>query len=75
MIRLYVAALLGAAIFLSYFIGGHVVNIKCGARVAKLNSEQIITNTKIMEQINDAAVRTGVGNIRSILREKYTIAE
>jgi len=75
MLRFYVAALFGVAIFLSYFIGGHVANVKCVAHVANMNSEQVITNTVIMEQTNDAAFRTGVGDIRSVLREKYTIAE
>ena len=75
MMRFYCAALLGAVIFLSYFIGGHVANIKCDARVANANSERIITDTKFMEKTNDAAFRTGVSDIRSILRERYTIAE
>lgn len=75
MMRFYCAALLGAVIFLSYFIGGHVANIKCDARVANLNSEQVITNTVIMEKTNDTAFRTGVSDIRSILRARYTIAE
>ena len=75
MIRFYCAALVGAVIFLSYFVGGYVANIKCNARIARTNSEQIIINTKIEEETNDAVFHTSVGDIRRILHEKYTIAE
>ena len=34
MIRIYFAALIGAAIFLSYFVGVHVANIRCNERIA-----------------------------------------
>ena len=75
MIRIYCAALLCAAIFLSYFIGGHVANIKCRERIANANVEQVIINTHIIRKTNDTVMHTGVGDIRRILREKYTIAE
>ena len=73
--RLYIAALGGAAIFLAYVTGVHVGNVRCGERVANANSEQILLNTTIMGQANETAVHTGVRDIRRILHEKYTIAE
>ena len=75
MIRIYFAALVGAVIFLSYFVGLHVANIKCNAHVANINSEQIILQNKIMEKTNEVVFHTGAGDVRRILREKYTIVE
>lgn len=75
MIRIYCAALVGAVIFLSYFVGAHVANIKCDTRFAQSNSERIIGDTKIVGETNDAVFRTSIGNIRRVLREKYTITE
>lgn len=72
---IYRAALVGAAIFLFYFIGVYVGGVKCSTRVANANSMAIISNMKIMEKTNEAANHTSVGDIRRILREKYTIAE
>lgn len=63
------------AVLIAYMMGVHVGNIKCDAHMANDVSEHIILNTQIMEQTNDAAIRTSIGNIRSILREKYTISE
>ena len=71
----YYAMLLGVAIFFVYLIGVHVGGVKCRAKVANANYEQIIMNTKIMEQTNEDVLHTGVGNIRHILHEKYTIAD
>lgn len=67
--------LVGVAIFFVYLIGIHVGGVKCRAQIDNANYEKIITNTKIMEQTNEMALHTGVGDIRRILYEKYTIAE
>ena len=75
MIRLYCAALIGGAFFLSYFVGGHIANVKCNERAANANVERMMDNTKIIEETNETVFHTSVGDIRSILREKYTIAE
>lgn len=72
---LYMAALGSAAIFFTYIIGTRVGNIKCNARVADVNAKTIIQNTKILEDTNETVFHTTVGDIRHILREKYTIAE
>ena len=75
MVRIYGAALGATAIFLSYFIGMHISNIKCRERIAESKATQIVIDTKIMENINEAVFHTSVGDIRRILCEKYTIAE
>lgn len=75
MIRLYCAALIVTAIFLSYFVGGHVANIKCRERVANANVERINVDTKIIGETNETVFRTSAGGIRRVLREKYTITE
>ena len=75
MFRIYCAALIGGAIFFAYFVGARITNIKCNERIARTNVQQIIINNKAVENTNDTIFRTSVGDIRRILREKYTIAE
>ena len=75
MMRIYCAVLVGTAIFLSYFMGAHVGNIRCDTRIATMDAEQIIIDTKILENTNEVVLHTGVGDVRRILREKYTIAD
>lgn len=75
MLRVYLAVLICTAIFLSYFVGGHVATVRCRERGAHSAVEQIVNNNAIMENTNDTVLHTGVGDIRRILREKYTIAE
>ena len=72
---LYYAILCGVAIFFVYFVGVHVGKIKCDSRIANMNTKQIVVNTKLSEDINETTLHTGTGDIRRILREKYTIAE
>ena len=72
---IYSAILVGVAIFFAYLIGVYVGGVKCHAKIASANYEQIIINTKIMEQTNETVLHTGDHDIRGILREKYTIAE
>ena len=75
MIRIYFAVAIAAAIFLAYITGVYVGNVRCNARIANDNVARMIINTKIMGKTNDAVLHTGVGDIRRILHEKYTIAE
>ena len=75
MIRIYFAALIGAAIFFAYITGVHVGNVRCDARVANANAQQIITDTQIVGKANETVMHTGVRDIRRILREQYTISE
>lgn len=75
MIRLYIAATVVAAIFMAYITGVHVGNVRCDLRTSSAISEQLIINTQLAGETNDAVFHTGVNDIRRILREKYTIAE
>lgn len=75
MLRFYLVALVGATIFLSYFVGAHVANIKCSERVASAIAEQLAINNNLLENTNETVFHTSVGDIRHILHEKYTIAE
>lgn len=75
MIRVYVAAALAAAIFLSYIAGAHIGKVRCNAHVAKVTAKQIAINTDISRKTNEVVLHTGNSDVRRILREKYTIAE
>lgn len=75
MIRIYFAAAVAAAIFLAYITGVHVGNVRCDARIAIATANQINQNTQIIEVTNETVFHTGLGDIRRVLREKYTIAE
>jgi len=68
-------ALLFGAVFLSYFTGVYVEKFRCDTRIANTISDNIIQNTNLMEQTNEMVFHTGVGDVRRILREKYTIAD
>ena len=63
----------------AYFYGANVADAKCRARVANTNLQilqtmqnQIIKNKKENHEI---VYKTGVGDVRRILRDKYTIGE
>ena len=71
----YCAILCGVAIFFVYFVGLHVGKIKCNTRIANMNTKQIVVNARLSEDINETILHTGTGDIRRILRAKYTIAE
>lgn len=75
MTRIYLAALICAAIFFAYFIGRHVESIKCDGRIADAISQRIIIDTKIIEETNETVFHTGLRDVRRILHEKYTITE
>ena len=75
MLRIYLAAVIIAAVFLSYFMGSHVANIKCSERVANATVEQTVADNNFVENTNETVFHTSVGDIRRILYEKYTIAE
>ena len=75
MLRIYLAAIIIAAIFLSYFMGSYVSNVKCGEHIATATAKQTFVNNSFLENANETVFHTGVDNIRRILYEKYTIAE
>ena len=75
MIRVYFAVAIVAAIFLAYVTGVHVGNVRMRAQFTGANAEQLVIITKIMDKANEMSIHTGVGDIRRVLYEKYTIAE
>ena len=63
------------AIFSAYVVGVIVGRERCRADIVQ-NTGMVQSQTiKIMEGINAETFNTGVGDIRRILYEKYTIAE
>ena len=75
MIKTYLIILICAIIFGVYFYGKSIGISKCENQNLQ---NQIITteqNKKDERIINDTVYKTGLGDIRRILRDKYTIAE
>ena len=67
--------MIGALCLGAYFYGANITNAKCREKIAQNNLneiQQIEHNTK---DIHDTVIKTGVADIRRILRDKYTIAQ
>lgn len=77
--KFYLIALFGAIVCGAYFYGLNIANEKCERRIAQENLRTLETNYIKSEQnkrlINEKVFKTGVADLRRILREKYTIAE
>ena len=73
--KLYLVMAICALIMGAYFYGVNITNVKC----QKQHIEQVFQNQNKLIQnqriIHDTVYKTGVGDIRHILRDKYTIAE
>ena len=73
--KLYLVMAICALIIGAYFYGVNITNAKC----QKQHIEQIFQNQteSIQNQriIHDTVYNTGVGDIRRILHDEYTIAE
>ncbi len=76
---LYLFGGVAAAILFAYFAGRAVGTAECRARVAAQNADAVAAaHTVIIEKerkIDAETYRMGAGDIRRVLREKYTIAE
>lgn len=59
----------------AYIVGGRVALEKCRADVVHNITAQQTEIIKIQENVNAEAISRGVGDIRRVLRKKYTIAE
>ncbi len=59
----------------AYIVGGRVALEKCRADSAHNITAQQTEIIKIQGEINAETVARGVGDIRRVLRKKYTIAE
>ena len=75
MIKLYVVIAIGAMCTVFYFYGLNVGNSKC--RLENFQEQMNTTkNNQIQERrLNETVYKTGLGDIRRILRDKYTITE
>lgn len=77
--KLYLFMAIVALIFGAWVYGSETAKAVCRAQIANQNLREIqeaetkIINTKRM--IHDTVYKTGVRDIRNILRDKYTIAE
>ena len=73
--RIYFGVLISAFVLGAYFYGINIERAKC--QIQYLSQEQQIqeTNIKKQKEIHDKVYKTGLNDIRSILRDKYTIAE
>lgn len=75
MIKFYLIILVCVIILGAFFYGRDVGRSKCEIQNFQ---NQIKTTEKIQQTeriLNDAVYKTGVADIRRILRDKYTIAE
>ena len=73
--RFYFTAIICALVLGAFFYGTNLADTKCQMRHIKENSQQqtqLIKNERI---IHDTVYKTGVADIRNILRDKYSIAE
>lgn len=75
MSKIYLMVLLGALVLGAYFYGANIERAKC--RIQYLQQEQQFQEKNIKNQrgIHDKVYKTGVADIRGILRDKYTIAD
>ena len=74
-IRIYIAALIGAAIFLSYIAGANIGNVRCQARVANTTAEQIAINTKIKGKINLKQIFNSSNNNKAIIKRINSLSK
>jgi len=79
MSKIYLIILVCVITVGAYFYGANLATEKCRAR----NFENALTEQKQQDQqfnqeqrmINETVYKTGVGDIRRILHDKYTIAQ
>ena len=68
-----------AILYGAYFYGINITKAKCQARIATENLQTFQyfqqQNNTIKRNNHEIVYKTGVGDIRRILRDKYTIAE
>ena len=67
--------LMGALILGAYFYGVNITNAKCRETIAQNNLNEIQYTNNNKKEIHDKVYKTGVADIRRILRDKYTIQE
>ncbi|MDW3024800.1 MAG: hypothetical protein R8N50_03910 [Alphaproteobacteria bacterium] len=73
--KIYFLVFLIVVLVGAYFAGGRVANEKCRARLANSKADQQLEIVKLHEAVNEEVFSRGVGDIRRVLRERYTIAQ
>ena len=66
---------ISALILGAYFYGVNITNAKCREKQSQNNLVEIQNIEQNKRIIHDTVYKTGMGDIRRILRDKYTIAE
>ena len=69
-----IIAMLGIIIG-TYWFGMQIAQKKCEAHVARKQTNEITQAIHIQRKTDEKVYNTGAGDIRRILRTKYTIAE
>ena len=75
MMKIYAVIAMGAVCAVFYFYGVNVGNSKCKIQNFQEQINATEKNNQKQRILNDTVYKTGVRDIRNILRDKYTIAE
>lgn len=75
MAKVYIILLIGALVFGAFFYGKNVGVSKCEIQNLQNQINTTEQNQINERNINDTVFKTGVADIRRILRDKYSIAE
>jgi uncharacterized protein (UPF0333 family) len=73
--KIYFIILLSAIICGAYFYGVNITKANCRANYAEQNFLDIQQTQQHKREIHEVVYKTGVADIRRILRDKYSIAE
>ena len=73
--KIYFMLAIGALVWGAYFYGVNITNAKCQIRYFQEtnHAQEILIKNK--KEIHENVYKTGVRDIRRILRDKYSIAE
>ena len=73
--HIYFVALVGATFFCCFLCGREIGRAQCRAQITTHAYESVVANINQGRDIDEKVLHTTGGDIRRILREKYTIAE
>ena len=73
--RLYFIILICAIVFGAYFYGVNITEAKCKLRFVNENLQNQNNQIQKQREIHDVVYKMVLGDVRRILRDKYTIAE
>ncbi len=72
---LFLCVVIVGVIFSAYYVGMRVAGAQCVAERQADAVQQQAKIIKIQRIVNDQVSNTAAGDVRRVLREKYTIAE